>query len=511
MKRNAPAIFCALLAAGLAAFSAWPSLDAGFVNWDDGKYAASPLVRELSAENVKKMFSAPHLGLYKPLAFLSLAADYKVHGPGPRGPHLTNVLLHAANAALAFWLCFLLTGSLPAALFAALAFAAHPMRAESVAWVSERKDVLYAFFFLLSCCLYLLRRGRAFYLASLACFALSLMAKPMGVTLPLALVLFDWMQSRQFSRAALLEKLPFFALAALFAALTLFWVSGGGQEQAIALWRRPLYAAYALLFYLHKAFVPSGLSCFYPYPEENAALGAAYYLAPLAVAALAVLAWKFLRRDRLAAGGLLFYAVCLLPVLGFAPVGRTVVADRYSYMAHIGLFMACAVCAASALRAPLMRRAAAALALCVIALFSFGQRARCAVWKNSVSLWTDAAAKDPSAALPRAKLAEAYLEAGDCRSAVETGLAAMESGVADADLVNNTAAALDRCGRREHALVLLEKSLPMYGSHPGIQYNRAVLLMRSGDVARARAGFARALELDPTLPPPPPEPQIAPN
>lgn len=198
-------------------------------------------------------------------------------------------------------------------------------------------------------------------------------------------------------------------------------------------------------------------------------------------------------------------------MLGFFPVGRTVVADRYSYMAHIGLFMACAVYADSALRAPLLRRAAAALALCVIALFSFGQRARCAVWQNSVSLWTDAAEKEPAASLPRAKMAEAYLEAGDCRSAAETGLSAINGGVLDAEVVNNTAAALDRCGRRTEALVLLEKALPMYGSHPGIQYNRAVLLMRSGDVIRAREGFARALELDPTLPPPPPEPQPAPK
>ena len=493
------AVLCAGLAALSAAYSCWPARSAGFVNWDDGKYAAdNPAIRELTAQSALNFFAAPHLGLYKPLTFLSLALDWRLGGGDPKVFHKTNIALHALNAALVFGLCFLLTDSVPAALLAALAFAAHPMRAESVAWISERKDVLYSFFFLLSSCCWLLwreGRGKWLYCAALAAFALSLAAKPMGVTLPAALLLFEWMKNRPLDKTVLKASAPFLALAALLAALTLFWVGQSGMGAEGVPWARRLgFAVYGLWFYFQKALWPSGLCCYYPYPPEHAALPPQYFLAPLGVAAFALSAWKFLRGNRTALGGLLFYTLCLLPVLGFFPVGRTVTADRYSYMAQIGLFLACAVLLEQFYRRLAPRRLALLLplfTLAALAIFAQLARERCRVWQDSVSLWSDALGKNRAEPLIRAKLAEAYLERRDFARAEAVAENAVEENAADAELLNNYAAALDGGGKPEAARTVLEKASVLYAGHPGLNYNLGVLYARAGLFAQAQDSFEK--------------------
>lgn len=325
-----------------------------FVNFDDGPYVYGNrhVSGPISIRSITWAFTAVHSFNWHPITWISHMIDCRIFGiASPGGHHATSVLLHIANALLLFGLLRGLTGSNWRSGFVAGLFALHPTRVESVAWIAERKDVLSTFFMLLTLLAYASyakHRGPWRYLVSLFLFALGLMSKPMLVSLPILLLLLDlWPLQRLSSSknttigSLLLEKLPFFALAGASCVVTYIVQINSGAAQmlgSLPLGVRVANALVAYFSYIGKMLWPARLTPLYPHPENT--LPAWQVIAAGAGMVVAtVLAVRYRRSRPYIFTGWLWYVVSLVPVIGLVQVGQQAMADRYSYVPFIGLFV----------------------------------------------------------------------------------------------------------------------------------------------------------------------------
>jgi Flp pilus assembly protein TadD len=417
-----------------------PVLGGTFLNWDDDRsLLANEGFRGLDPTHLHWMFTTTLLGNYAPLTWLSFGVTYAVAGMAPAAYHAGNVLLHALNAVLVYLLAVrLLALALPTATsgarlagatVAALAFAIHPLRAESVGWICDRGDVLCATFYLTSVVTYVRfalsddgggrRRWR---IASLAAFGAGLLSKGMAMTLPLSLLLLDAYPLRRWSRgvrALLIEKIGYFVLAALGAALTVFarghgagWTSYADHGVLV----RVALAAYSLAFYPLKFVWPAGLSPLYELPAHVSPLEIRFVVAaPVVVAVTGLL---LMLRGRLpgALVAWLHAMIAVAPVSGLVHAGSQLVADRYSYLPGIGFAVVAGAGVAWGLDAWRRGRlaigpTAALAALVMSALITLGALSwhHAWYWRDSVRLWRRAVAVDEACMLCRAKLGAALL------------------------------------------------------------------------------------------------------
>lgn len=523
---------CLILIAVFTAF--YPSLNNGFTNWDDGDYVTeNKLIRNPSLKTLAGFFTSTYFANYHPLTMLSYTAEYSIFGLNPRAYHATNLALHLLNSLLVFWLIFLLTKSNFTAFAVAMLFGVHPMHVESVAWVSERKDVLYSSFFLgsLVSYLYYRRDGRTgYYHLAILAFILSLLSKPMAVTLPFVLLLLDYFSDIRITPGTLKKKIPFFVLAVCFGAFTLAVQQEVVRKDSSFTFLNSLLAgSYGSLFYIAKTILPVKLSCFYPYPEK---LGLVFQAAPAAALALAALAVFSARYTRVLLFGLLFYLVTLLPVMQFIPIGKAITADRYHYIPSIGLLFLAGKLAFLAYG----KKAAGVKFLAVLALtglvsFSvFLTFKRNLVWKDSFTLWNDvlknypgnstaynnrgtaylalkeydkAAADFQEAKRSEPGLSDAYFNLGSAYSAMgetEKTLAEFKAGLA----LRPEAKAYCRLGniykqKKEYAEALrnYEKALELDPRHSETYDSRGTLRSETGDLNSALSDFNKAIEMDP--------------
>lgn len=396
-------ILCQLLAVGtLAAF--WPVLHSDFVNFDDGDYVTdNPRVQSgLSAANARWAFTnIKATSNWHPLTWLSLQADRTLYGNAePFGFHLTNLLLHTASTVLLFLIFRAWTGAVWRSALVAALFAVHPLHVESVAWVSERKDVLSTFFWLLTMAAYgwyVRRPGVLRYLAVVVTFSLGLMAKPMLVTLPCVLLLLDYWPLRRVAQrravALVVEKLPLFALAAASCVVTWQAQQTGKAVKAFEQFSpavRAANAVYAYGEYLTKTVRPEGLAAFYPHPGEKLP-AVAVGLSVLLLAAVTAGCLVAARRYPFLPVGWLWYLGTLLPVIGLVQVGEQAMADRYSYIPLSGVFVA-AVWGAGELarRWPFLRGVFALSALVALGACGVLTWRQAGTWHDSRTLWTHA-------------------------------------------------------------------------------------------------------------------------
>jgi len=389
----------------------WPVLDARkeFVNWDDDKYiVGQPLVESTSSQNVKKMFDTKSTvaANYHPLTMLSLAID-SVRGRMTMKPFMqTNLALHMVNALLVFVFIYQLLGrNVFLAFLSSLFFAVHPMHVESVAWASARKDVLYTLFYMLALIAYLryLDSGKLLLFGvTLLTFLLSCLSKPMAVTLPILLLAIDAFRGRlpgQWKRA-LLEKLPLVAISIIFGLLTISIqaaVSGGLVDTTTyTQWQRFVFALYAVLQYCIKLVLPLHLSAYYPYPNDltpsniPGMMFAGAGCVVVVVAALLVL-WRRSPRHgmTLAVFGVAFYLITASLVLQVVSVGGASIADRYTYVPYLGLFLVIGVLFERLSEIVGSNRLAIGLVCAAGLVFAGLSRERVGVWKNSETLWSD--------------------------------------------------------------------------------------------------------------------------
>ncbi len=400
----------ALLALAVAALTAAvyaPSVGFDFVNFDDNEYVyANPHVLEgPTGENVAWAFATVAAANWHPLTWVSLQLDAAAWGGDPAGYHLTNLLLHAANAALVFLIFRRATGAVGRSVAVAALWGLHPQHVESVAWVSERKDVLSLFLGLLAVWFhvrYAEAPSRRRSLPVMICTALGLLAKPMLVTLPFALLLLDfWPLGRVKSWADFVavaaEKAYLFLLVFLSCGATFYAQTWGGAVRGlheVSAADRAGGAAVAVAAYLGQTAWPAGLSVYYPLvrdrPEWQPVLAATF------VVALTLGAWRLRRPAPYLLVGWLWFLGTLVPVIGLVHVGHAARADRYVYLPHVGLLAALVWGAAdllARLRVPPAARGVVAAA--VAAAAGVVAERQLAHWRDGGTLWAHSVAVDP--------------------------------------------------------------------------------------------------------------------
>jgi tetratricopeptide (TPR) repeat protein len=455
------------------------------VDWDDPlNYLENPHYRGLGSDNIAWAFSTFNMGHYQPLTWLTLGADATIaramydNELDPRPYHFTNNLLHAINAVLVFLIALrlfrpsiisrqtafaALIGSFAAALF----FGVHPLRVESVAWATERRDLLSGFFLLLSVLAYLRAQvsrqtSRAWFIASLVLFVMSLLSKVIGVTLPVVLLLLDWYPLRRLdassrnwlkqpSRGALLEKIPYFALSLGFSMLAS--IGQGANNWLMTLDAHPLPARimqsfYGLVFYAQKTLVPTNLLPLYqmpiplPYTELKYVASAGIVIAA-AITVIVLhrrLPWLFVTAAA--------YAIMLAPVLGLVQNGSQIVADRYSYLPCIpwAILAGAGVMLAMRGSSAAVRSIVLVFALAAVIALSLLTARQATVWRTTESLWTHTYHGDPDGLFARNGYGFALLERGEYAQAIPLFRGVLQDTPANDKAWINLWNALDKIG-----------------------------------------------------------------
>ena len=533
-RRKLPLLSAVLFAATLLLYQ--PVVSHQFINLDDDQYVTrNPHVTAgLTAEGIRWAFHTFEMGNWHPLAWLSHMLDCQIFGLNPAGHHYSSVLLHALNAVLLFLLLAGGTGAVGCSLAVAALFAVHPLNVESVAWVAERKTLISTLFTFLAFGAYgWFARSRSWprYLLTLFFFVLALMGKPMAVTVPVALLILDYWPLRLFGDAnanrandsaarpkllrLTIEKLPFFLVSLIFSGIAILAQhSTGSLALTLPLERRLQNAALAYWTYIGKAFWPTHLSIFYPYPKSASSwmLPALALLLLIAVTVSAVLlqgpqsarcSQNGDGRQPYLAAGWLFYLVTLLPVIGILQVGNQAMADRYAYTPLIGLFVAIVwgldalrqrvrVCAALAWLAPIF-------ALAVLAAVT---RTTLSYWQNSLTLFTHAqqVAAQPDE-LIETNLGEAYKAAGQPEEALRHYQIAKALDPHCYLAYYNIGHYLLEHGRAGESIPEFESAIRYSGSRQNTLFavaNLAEAYLLVEDNAKAERAFAEALRLDPT-------------
>ncbi len=499
------AIAAVLLA--VAVFVAfWPGLAGEFLNLDDPKYVtANPNIKLFGRDAIAYAFTTFDNSNWHPLTWLSYALDYQAWGLNPFGFHLTNLLLHVANAVLVFVVLLQLTRSPWRSLVVAVMFALHPMRVESVAWVAERKDVLFAFFWLLTMAAHLVwvrDRKLSSYALVVVFFVLSLMSKPMAITLPAALLLLDYWPLNRFSWRAVLEKLPMVALAAGSALLTVLALRGGhGMEiDAIPLSGRVANAVYSYVRYVLLTFWPD-LSPFYSHTALSDVAGTGAMVAAILAFLVATGLIVFYGRSRryLLVGWLWFLGV-LLPSIGLVQAGRQGMADRYSYVAHLGLLILVVWGVAElplwrSVRARLAGVALVAMIAITLGTLTWGQTQ---VWHDTLTFWEYTVRKNPRSFMGHQTIASRHARQGRFREAADALQRAAELRSGFPQLFAALGGHRMRAGQMVEAEQSFRQAIALAPDTGKYHGQLGMLLARLGRTEEARVALRLAVELNPS-------------
>jgi tetratricopeptide (TPR) repeat protein len=473
--------------------------DADFVALDDSNhlYLNRTVTAGLTRDGVVSAFREPHAWLYVPLTLISLMADVSLFGLNPSAMHLENIAWHAGAAVLLLLALVRATGRLAPSAAVALLFALHPINVESVAWITERKNVLCAFFTMTTMWLWFGwgRDGRRWrYAAALAAFACALLAKPMAVPLPIALLLLDvwplhraaWPQWRRL----VWEKAPFFLLA-LAASLAALWAAGNATHHHLPLDVRGTNALVSFAAYLRQLLWPTDFAIPYPHPgvaQWPAAIGAAALL--LAITAGA---WQQRKRRPWLLVGWLFFLAMLLPSSGLVQVGAQARADRFTYLAQIGLFTAIVWTLAS-FPAGRWRTALGAGVAAVLSLLTHSQAAR---WTDGVTLFRHTLAATGPSPLVLEYLATAHELRHEPAPAAKLLLESVQRWPQNAAAWRQLGQVLVSMDRPSAALDVLQIAAALAPDHADTHLQLALLFENAGNTTAATHHARRASILTP--------------
>ncbi len=397
-------------------------LGAGFVNWDDQGYIwLNKLIQPISGSSLYAMFTDHTCGNYSPLVVLTYSIEHlfdkvvdaaNAQSPDNFNPfiyHLDNVLLHLGSTALAYFFFRAIGLKDWGLLFATALFGIHPMRVESVAWVTERKDVLYGVFYIAALLFYWRYikedANKTRNLLLTAVFGLlAYFSKIQAVALPLTMLVMDYYADRKLTDIKVLgEKIPFFAASLLFGLVGVHFlgIAGGFEETGYSLLSRLFFATYSLTMYLVRVFLPINLSTFYPYPKE-VDIPLTYYITPFVVAAVGYGVWYSTRFTKAVAFGFLFFLVNIFMLLQFKGAGKAFVADRFTYIPYIGLFFILAHYFQQMVDGkwlPSLQKMALIFAIGFVSVCSILTFMQNKTWLTSVNLWDNVTKNFPNDAL----------------------------------------------------------------------------------------------------------------
>ncbi|MCX6251724.1 MAG: tetratricopeptide repeat protein [Bacteroidetes bacterium] len=482
----------------------FPSLTNGITNWDDNKYIDNPYVKDLSLAGIVKIFSVYVLGNYHPLTLLSLGIDRLIGGGNPFIFHFTNLLLHLFNTFLVFLLVKRLTQNNLLAILTFMLFGIHTLHVESVAWVSERKDVLYSFFFLVSLIFYtkyVSGRKTVYYGLSLLLFFLSLLSKGQAVILVAILPFIDYLKGRKWlSTKVLSEKIPFLLLSLIFG-----WVAFRAQQSASALHfeyytlpERFAFAFFGFAQYLIKSIAPVCLSAFYPYPQRllNGCIPLSYWLFIIPLPVYLIGSYFLVKRSKIYAFGLSMFLLNLLPVLQIIPFGGAIIADRYFYIPSIGLLL----CFAFGLLEIRNTKIRYALVISFILIFSSLSFSRCMVWKDSLTLWDDAISKYDYAKVAYSNRGIVYGNLGQWDKAIADFSRAIELDNKYLEPHYNRGLAYCYFRKWDKATADFSQTIGIDPEFAPAYSNRGYTYNNLGQWDKSIADCSKAIEIDPKLP-----------
>lgn len=496
--------------------------------WDDGIYITeNPVITHLDFASIKTLFTTSVNSSYVPIPLLTFAIEYKLFGYNPFAYHLTNLILYLICSLLVFQIFRLLNLEPVYAALGALLFGIHPMHVESVAWITERKDLLYGLFYLASIIAYLKYiRGHGqefkFFMISLLFFVLALFSKIQAVVLPLSLLLIDYYSQRKnltplvkkdptpyrpLRREGVvrlfIEKIPYFVLALVFglAGILILKEHGGLQNNEFSrLSERIFFGLYALSTYIVKFFAPFHLSAFYPYPEKPLpSLPILYYLNPVILFLLAFLIYRTARHTRAIVFGTLFFLVNIIFMLQILVAGSTYLSDRYSFIPYIGFcFIAGWGLKKIMKNKKEIKTIIIAATSIVIILFISLTFNRCKIWNNGVTLWTDVIEKYPTEnAIPYITRGIAYGNLGQWKKAVTDYSKAIEIDPKITDAYSNRGIAYGNMGQFENAIADFTRAIGIDLKFARAYSNRGLAYAELRMWDKAIADYSKAIEFNP--------------
>lgn len=492
----------------------FPTFRNSLVDWDDNIYILSnPYIFSLGIDNLKNIFSSFFMANYHPLTMFSYAIEYAIAGESPFIYHLTNVVLHLLNTALVYIFVhrlFLMIDqtilkkeNLVNPVISALLFGLHPLHVESVSWVSERKDVLYTFFFLLATIKYLkyLSTQRAIYYAiTIFLFLLSLLSKGMAVSFSVSIVAIDFVLKRDLlSRKVIVEKIPFFILSISFGIIAI-WAqkSGDAIMDNFQFWDKISFASYALVQYVFKLLVPFSLSHYYPYPPRIDGHFPQYYYYNIILILGSTIILYLIRRSRILIFGLLFFIFNIFLVLRLIPLGDTIMADRYTYLSSVGIYVMMAFLINSLMNSHVQfRKLIISIIVIYASVLGYQTYQRTLVWRNSRSLWDDAVKKYPDNSVVVLNRGLAMEKNGNPDEALEEYY---RSAKLDPDFdmpyLNIGNIKLLK-GDKVGATAEFSKAIRLNAHNADAIYNRGRVLTDLGKFDEAITDFNNAIEIDP--------------
>jgi len=484
-------------------------------NLDDNVYILdNDIIKHFDWNSLKGMFSTFFQGNYHPITLFSYAVEYKFFGLNPFVFHLTNYIFHLLNTLLVYIFIKRFTGKFWVAAITSLFFGIHPMHVESVAWISERKDMLYAFFFLLSLICYtkyiVTEKRKSYIVWAFIWFLMSLLSKPAAVCLPLVLVLMDFYYYKKISWQTFVVQIPFFALALLFGIVTIFSQRSTHYITDLSplfnsIFDRILLVSYSSGFYLFKAFAPFSLSAMHYYPKKvDGMLPVEYYLS---LPALLLLIWGVLKSGRFKYElifGLLFYFFTIVLELQLLPVGKVIVSERYSYIPYIGIFFIAGqfftyIIDNQSKSIPTIKSFIPFVLIILAVFYSFLSYQRNKVWENGEVLFKDIINKYP-------QNADGWYVLGNSEDTKNNFDAAITDYTKAIELASDPARVYIGRGYSENAENNLDAAITDYtkaielASDPARVYiGRGYSENAENNLDAALADYTKAIELNPNL------------
>ncbi len=515
-----------LLAITFAVF--WQSTGHEFIVYDDNVYVGENIHVNtgLTYRNMVWAFTTIEASNWHPLTWLSHMLDCQVYGLNPKGHHLTNILFHIANTFLLWYLLFSATRQYWQSIFVAALFALHPLHVESVAWIAERKDLLSTFFMFGTLILYTRYTKTTrplFYVLALVLYVFGLMSKPMLVTLPFVMLLWDfWPLGRLRLRALLredtqysmpdetsspsllhliLEKLPFFALSLLSSIVT-YYAQAHGESvagaRAVPFTFRSVNALVSYAKYIENMLWPHDLAVIYPLPRTLTLVQAA--VSGLILIGITVVVCRRARVNPFLPMGWLWYLGTLVPVIGLVQVGRQAMADRYTYIPLIGLFIMISWGIPALTGTFRYRRSIiTAVALLVLVGSSLCTWRQLGYWKNNITLFTHAIQVVENNYVAHMNLGLAFFQRGDTEEAIKHYFRALSMRPNTDDLCYYLGLAFGVQGNLNESIIFLRKAVEINPKFAVAHYNLGVALARQGRLDEGIRHFTRALQIDPAL------------
>jgi tetratricopeptide (TPR) repeat protein len=492
-----------------------------FTNWDDTVYVLeNKRVQNLTLENVKSFFTEPTAANIHPLTMLSLSIDYHFTGkkkpgqpdpePGARLFHLTSLVIYLIDVILAFIFIYLLSRrKLLVAFITALLFAIHPLHVESVAWISERKDVLYGMFFLAALILYVkyLESPRLYYLLlTYLAFVLSILSKPAAIVLPVLLPAIDYLWKKKLSVRSVIEKTPMLLISiAAGIVLILIQTEAISEFRAFTIFQRVLFACYGFMVYLFKLVAPVNLSAFYPYPFLTPAgyLPTGFYLAPFGFLAVTAAALWSARYNRIILFGYLFFLVNVALVLQLVSVGSAIMADRYMFMPSLGFFFIIGYYAGrfmqkgSGIFNKVIRIGIPVLLISYSIFLGILTSKQVLIWKDSISLWSDVISRYPQCQTAYKNRANHYGNKKQLDLAYHDMEILIQLKTKDPVIYSNLGNLYGERNELDKALDAFDQSIALDSSFSNYKafVNRAITYARKSEYGLALMDFKKALQL----------------